>query len=139
MRVGGVGDDIENEFDFITDDNWDPVDAGCEIKTNHEVSGFSFYSVSDYFGTNFKRYRGPKAGEVFLKWILEEKNRMMKIINTIEPMNLSMSQTRRYHAATSCHICEEPLLGEDDVKGWKVIMALSKRYSLIKFIQVQDH
>ena len=51
-------DDIEDVFDFQFDHNFDPVEAGCEIKTNHEESGFSFYSVSDYFGTNFKRYRG---------------------------------------------------------------------------------
>ena len=63
----------------------------------------------------------------------------MKIINTIVPINLSMCQIRSYDAATSCHICEEPFLGEDDDKGWKVIMALSKRYSLIKFTQVRDH
>ena len=96
--------------------------------------GFSFYSVSDYFGTNFKSYRGPKAGEVFLKMILEEKNRMMEIINTIVPINLSMSQMRSYDAATSCHICNDQFLDDLDDKGWKVRMTLSKRYSLIKFI-----
>merc|ERR1712082_111146 len=90
------------------DDNWDPVEAGCEIKTNHEVSGFCFYTVSDYFGTNFKRYRGPKAGEVFLKWILEEKNRMMKIINKIEPNpNLNPTLAQNFlsepHGTTSFH------------------------------------
>ena len=42
----------ESEEDtFIRDHNWDPTGSGCEIKTNHQESGFTFYSVSDYFGT----------------------------------------------------------------------------------------
>ena len=50
-----------------------PDRAYTEKKTEHCISGFTFYSVSPYFKQKRETYRGPDAGEVFLKKILEEE------------------------------------------------------------------
>ena len=44
------------------DQNWDPVNSGTELKTNHQVSGFTFHTVSPYFPPNTVTYRNPDAG-----------------------------------------------------------------------------
>ena len=95
-----------------------------EIRTNHRESGFTFYTVSDYFENNMVTYKGSDAGEVFLQKIFEEKKRIMKIMEDIKPKNLTQNEKKSFNQATMCHICEEPFLGEDDVKGHKVIITL---------------
>ena len=111
------------EEQFIMDENWDPIGSGCEIKTNHEESGFTFYSVSDYFGTNMVTHsgeNGENVGEAFLNKIHEEKKRILKILEEIKPKNLSRNEKRSFKRATTCHICTDPFLGLDDSKGYKV-------------------
>ena len=108
---------------IIMDHNWDPIGSGCEIKTNHEVSGFTFYSVSDYFGTKRVSHQGEhgeNVGEAFLKLILEEKKRILNILEEIKPKNLSRNEKKAFKQATQCHICTDPFLGLDDSKGYKV-------------------
>ena len=108
---------------IIMDHNWDPIGSGCEIKTNHEVSGFTFYSVSDYFGTKRVSHQGEhgeNVGEAFLKLILEEKKRILNILEEIKPKNLSRNKKKAFKQATQCHICTDPFLGLDDSKGYKV-------------------
>ena len=53
-------EDTEDVFEY--DENWDPLDSGCEIKTNHQERGFTFYTVSDYFENKTVTYRGLDAG-----------------------------------------------------------------------------
>ena len=119
---------VENTEDVFTyDENFDPIDSGMEIRTNHRESGFTFYTVSDYFETNMVTYFGQNAGEVFLQKIFEEKKRIMKIMEDIKPKNLTQNEKKSFNQATMCHICEEPFLGEDDVKGHKVIITLIKK------------
>ena len=110
---------------FVYDDNFDPIDSGMEIRTNHRESGFTFYTVSDYFENNMVTYKGSDAGEVFLKKIFEE--RIMKIIEDIKPKNLTQNENKNFNQTTICHICEESFLGEDDVKGHKVKITSIKK------------
>ena len=119
-------EDTEDVFEY--DENWDPLDSGCEIKTNHQESGFTFYNVSDYFENKKVTYRGLDAGEVFLNRIHEEKKRIMDILQNIEPKNLSKKEKASFKEATTCHICSNPFLGEIDDKGHKVIITSSKSY-----------
>ena len=111
--------DTEEEI-FIFDENWDPIDSGCEIKTNHEESGFTFYNVSDYFGTNMVTHSGENIGEAFLNKIHEEKKRILKILEEIKPKNLTRNEKRSFKRVTTCQICTDPFLGLDDSKGYKV-------------------
>ena len=102
--------------EYIDDD----ADSGTKMKTNHQVSGFTFYTVSDYFPTNRVTYRGEDAGEVFLKKIQIEKRRLLKILYKIKPMDLTVKEERSFNAARECHICNGQFQGGDDPNGHKV-------------------
>ena len=101
------------------DENFDPINSGMERKTNHEVSGFTFYTVSSHFAPNRVTYRGPDADKVFLTKIDEEKKRILKIIDDIKPMHLSEKEENDFKHARTCHICRDEF-SEKHVKGHKV-------------------
>ena len=68
-------------FDIYAD--FETINAklhGCEPNTNyyterrthHEVSGFTFMTVSPFFPMRKETYRGSDAGKVFLEKILKD-------------------------------------------------------------------
>ena len=59
------------------DRNDNPLNSGMTIKTQHQVSGFTTYTVSPYFPPHKVTYRGADAGEVFKHKIHEEKDRIL--------------------------------------------------------------
>ena len=93
--------------------------SSTTYKTNHAVSGYTFYSCSDYFPSNVQTYRGPDAGEVFLRNIQEEKERLLELLEDIKDMELTPIQEMYFKKARSCYICHETF-SEDNPKGWKV-------------------
>ena len=78
-----------------------------ENKTIHQVSGFAFYTSSVFHPPNLVSYRGEDAGEVFLKKIIEEVERIEILLNKIEPIIISPEQENEFQSATLCHICEK--------------------------------
>ena len=110
---------VKVKSDVVFDANDNPLNSGMTIKTQHQVSGFTFYTVSPYFPPNKMTYRGPDAGEVFIHKIHEEKDRILKVIEDVVPMELTPQEEREYRRATTCHICNDEFT-EDHVKGYKV-------------------
>ena len=94
--------------------------SGMNLKTNHEVSGFTFYTVSDYFPPNIVSYRGEDAGQVFLEKIQLEKRRLLNVIKEIKEMNLTSTEENAFQKSTSCKICKNLFEGISDPKGPKV-------------------
>ena len=89
-------------------------------KTNHQVSGFTFYTVSDYFTPKIVSYRGEDAVKVFLTKIQKEKRRILNVMDNIEDMHLTPAEEKRFKSSRSCHICKGSFNGEEDLKGYKV-------------------
>ena len=110
---------VKVKSDVVFDANDNPLNSGMTIKKQHQVSGFTFYTVSPYFPPNKMTYRGPDAGEVFIHKIHEEKDRILKVIEDVVPMELTPQEEREYRRATTCHICNDEF-SEDHVKGYKV-------------------
>lgn len=88
--------------------------SGMRKKTNHQVSGFTFYTVSDYFPPNCVSYRGEDADKVFLENIQAEKERILKVIKDIKPMKLTPEEKKQFNKARRCHICRFNFLETDE-------------------------
>ena len=56
-----------DNIEYIDDDDDGGETSGTKMKTNHQVSGFTFYTASNYFPTNRVTYRKKDAGEVFFE------------------------------------------------------------------------
>jgi hypothetical protein len=110
---------VKVKSDVVFDANDNPLNSGMTIKTQHQVSGFTFYTVSPYFPPHKVTYRGPDAGEVFIHKIHEEKDRILEVIEDVVPMKLTPEEEGKYRRATTCHICNDEF-SEDHVKGHKV-------------------
>ena len=91
------------------DQNCDPINSGTELKTNHQVSGFTFHTVSRYFPSNTVTYRNPDAGKVFLEKIHEEKNRILKqwSENGAKEIIMSSKDEYQFNRAKCCYICKK--------------------------------
>jgi hypothetical protein len=103
--------------------------ASTTKKTHHEVTGFTFVTVSPYYKTKRVTFRGKDAGTVFLKKILQEENRLLKIIENKKEMVISNKEEIMFQKAKSCHICNEKFCqadleldenGKNKGKGYKV-------------------
>ena len=94
------------------DENLDPINSGTELKTNHQVSGFTFHTVSRYFTSNTVTYRNPDAGKVFLEMIDQEKERISKLWSESGSKEIIMTyqDNRNYNRATYCHICKKDFI-----------------------------
>ena len=67
-----------DDSERVDEEHLNSKGSSTTYKTNHAVSGYTFYSCSDYFPSNVQTYRGPDAGEVFLRNIQEEKERLLE-------------------------------------------------------------
>ena len=81
-------------------------------KTRHEVSGFTFTTISSFHPTNTVSHSGPDSGDIFLTSILEEKVRVLKLKDeATKPMDeLTPVEIKTHSEATVCFICEEPYI-----------------------------
>ena len=98
-----------NNFDIEYDQNLDPLNSGTEIQTNHQVSGFTFHTVSPYFPAKTVTYRNGDAGKVFLEKIHEEKKRILKQWADSGSKEMVMTSKDEYNfkRASHCYICEK--------------------------------
>lgn len=76
---------VEVKNPVVIDRNDNPLKSGMTIKTEHQVSGFTTYTVSPYFPPQKVSYRGPDAGEVFIHKIHEE-DRILEVIEDVVPV-----------------------------------------------------
>ena len=104
-----------------------PHQSNTHEKTLHEVSGFTFVTISPYFPTKKQTYRGPDAGKKFLEEIMKEEKRILKLMYESEKtMIFSSTDEEKYNAAKHCHICKDPFEIHQDglvipsLKGEKV-------------------
>ena len=94
---GGGGDD-------------DDVDEGKAKKlvSRHEPTGYAFCTKSEYFPPRLFSYRGPHAGWHFLRTLLYEKTRILKLMSEKgqQPMlPLSPQEQAAFEKAQRCYIC----------------------------------
>ena len=104
------------------DHNWDPVNSGTELNTNHQVSGFTFHTVSPHFPPNTVTYRNPDAGKVFLEKIHEEKERILKQWEESGYKEIVMTSKDEYHfkRASRCYICKKGFVENPETSQVKV-------------------
>ena len=91
------------------DENLEPVNSGTELKTNHQVSGFTFHTVSPHFPQHTVTYRNSDAGEVFLEKIHEEKQRILQQWADSGSKEMVMTSKDEYNfkRASHCYICKK--------------------------------
>jgi hypothetical protein len=103
-----------------------PFEANTTDQTHHEVSGFTFHTVSEFHESKTVNYTGPDAGKVFLQRILEEEKRILKLMEVNKEMVFTAEDEATHKMAENCHICGEAFMVEEDglkipsLKGEKV-------------------
>jgi hypothetical protein len=85
--------------------------------TKHIPSGFAYkvFSLVDKYTKPTVVYRGENVVEEFLTQILNEKDKIIDILNHVKPMTISSEEEENFSLAEHCHICHEPL-GLDKVR-----------------------
>ena len=76
---------------------------------SHEPTGYAFCTKSEYYPDRIRSYRGPDAGHHFLKQLLYEKGRILKLMKEKghQPMlPLSSEEQTEFEEAQHCLICE---------------------------------
>ena len=99
----------DSNFKIEYDESINPVNCGKELKTNHQVSGFTFHTVSPHFPSHTVTYRNHDAGKVFLEKICEEKVRIMKQWEESGSKEMYITDKDEYSfkRATHCYICKK--------------------------------
>ena len=89
----------------------DPTSSNTNKKTIHQCSGYSYTVVSPYFPQRVYTYRGPDAGEMFLKDILEEeiaiKDWMESKKEEEETNEMTYQQQQEFKEKKNCYVCGE--------------------------------
>ena len=115
-------------------------------KTHHQVTGFTFVTVSPFFPPKYKTYRGEDAGEVFLKCMLKERKRIFEIEE--KPLVMSDEDEANFLKAKKCHICKEGFIpeicGDESVNLGKIDIDLEYTEEEIEVLtkkgeKVRDH
>merc|ERR1712013_365308 len=87
-------------------------------KTIHQCSGYSYTVVSPYFPQRVYTYRGPDAGEMFLKDILQEeiviKDWMEAKKEEEESNEMTYQQRQEFKEKKNCYVCGERFIKEYD-------------------------
>ena len=84
-------------------------DFECFINENqqHEPSGFSAITVSDFEHRKPVTYSGPNTMTKFFKHIATERSRICKILKRNRPMlPLTPEEEQRYHTSVMCESCD---------------------------------
>jgi len=95
---------------------------GSKLKNvidTHIPSGFCCHTVSIFeeYATPPTLYSGEEVMEHFFTHLLDERERISKILSKNEPMKpLTDSERKQHEEATHCSVCEEPFT----VDNWKV-------------------
>ena len=89
-----------------------------EIKSVHKPCGFCIVTTSPYFERNEICYRGEDADVKFVDALLNERNRLLKLINenSHEEMEPTAEEKKAWHEAKECWICEEEFLDSANVQ-----------------------
>ena len=86
-----------------------PTISNTNKKTIHQCSGYSYTVVSPYFPKRVYTYRGPDAGEMFLKDILQEE-RVIKDwmeTNKAEAESTTDQEEDEFEQEKNCYVCGE--------------------------------
>lgn len=97
---------VEKEEEDDKDNDGEPQKV--KIYQTHKACSFAYLIVSDYeqYNGKFELYRGMDAADVFCKKILDERDRLMKIVrNNTKMTKLTNEEQISYDMATECHIC----------------------------------
>jgi len=103
--------DFESLTTKIHSTSQNPNQSSTEKLQKHEACGFSYVVVSereDYCKPPVV-YRGDDAAEKFLVMLVEEQERIEKLLKDIVPMQLTPEEENEFQNATRCHICGEEL------------------------------
>ena len=80
---------------------------------HHRPCGFMLNMVDGIYGSNDSfLYRGEDCMEVFVKKLIEMKNKVVNLMNQNHPIIMNANNIRDFNTATKCFIC-----GEDFVDG----------------------
>ena len=100
--------DLNNGDDDDGDDGDDRGKAKKLFVSRHEPTGYAFCTKSEYFPPRLSSYRGPHAGWHFLRTLLYEKTRILKLMREKgqQPMlPLSPQEQAAFEKAERCYIC----------------------------------
>jgi len=83
----------------------------------HEPSGFGYYVVCADASRQYEPvvYRGTNVVEEFLKRLQQESEKIVSVLKTVKPMNLSPDEQISFLRTEVCYLCDEPL-GADRVR-----------------------
>ena len=80
----------------------------------HEACGYSYIVVkSDGEVTGSKVYRGENAVKTFLESIMQEKEKIRKMLAEPKPIEMTHKDWYDFKNANNCHICEKKLVKEN--------------------------
>ena len=114
---------IYADFECINKPIDDKSNKNTKKITIHEVSGYTFTTISPFYKPKTESYRGSDAGFKFLEAILKEEERIKCLFKKAnKEMNpLTPKQQKRYDKAKICYICKEDFKGDSvnntDEKG----------------------
>lgn len=99
--------DFETYVKPIQTCDLDPNSSHTVNLFEFEACGFAYHIVSTdkRYSKPPSVYRGENVIETFLTQLLEEEERIMKLLHRIEPMQISTETDDVFHKATNCHLC----------------------------------
>ena len=79
------------------------------------IQGSVVSSVVQDFSRPLFSHRGKDAGEIFVRKQQEEAEQLFQeyIVTPLQLLELTYAELRSFHTATHCHICNQPLGGDE--------------------------
>lgn len=87
----------------------DPSQSNSTKTAVYEACGYGYQVVceDERYSKPPVIYRGPNATQHLLKRLFEEEEKIRKILDKIEPLQMTPEDERIFQVSTHCHICNE--------------------------------